>query len=311
MKSKKKSKIFLAVIIVLLIAVVASLFSVSLNLYKYVFERRFESAKEYMLSPDSFEGLIREKYTFASDKGQSLVGYKYYKSGDNKAVIVMAHGFGGGGHNSYMAIADYFASNGYIVFAYDATGNDESGGEEVGGMPQGVIDLSHAISFVKESPDFAGLPVMLFGHSWGAYSCGTVLNFQKDVKAAVLAAGFNKSLDVFEEEAGRKAGDGIKFLMPFVSVIDRIKFGQYASKTCTSGFESSDAGVMLIHSKDDDVVSFDKQFAVFREKYQNDSRFVFIAFENRGHNRLFNPNGSLDTELMNKITAFYDSYLKK
>lgn len=74
-----------------------------------------------------------------------------YSVGENQhGIIIMAHGFGGGGHNSYMDCADYFVNHGYLVFAYDATGNDESGGEGVGGLPQGVIDLDYAITFVED-----------------------------------------------------------------------------------------------------------------------------------------------------------------
>ena len=39
-----------------------------------------------------------------------------------KGVVVIAHGLGGGGQNTYMDLADYFTSNGYLVFAYDVTG---------------------------------------------------------------------------------------------------------------------------------------------------------------------------------------------
>jgi alpha-beta hydrolase superfamily lysophospholipase len=66
-----------------------------------------------------FEGLNSNRYTFTSDKGQILVGYGYYRElENNKGVVIFAHGLGGGGHNSYMGIADFFTSNGYVVFAY-------------------------------------------------------------------------------------------------------------------------------------------------------------------------------------------------
>ena len=53
-----------------------------------------------------------------------------------------------------MDVADYLSSNGYLVFAYDATGNDESEGDAVNGLPQGIIDLDYAIRFIKESNEF-------------------------------------------------------------------------------------------------------------------------------------------------------------
>jgi len=52
-----------------------------------------------------------------------------------------------------MNAADYFARNGYYVFAYDATAMDKSEGEGLGGIPQGVIDLDSAISFVERMDD--------------------------------------------------------------------------------------------------------------------------------------------------------------
>lgn len=48
--------------------------------------------------------------------------------------MVIAHGLGGGGHNTYMPFIDYFTSNSYYVFAYDVRGNDYSDGVEV--LPQ-------------------------------------------------------------------------------------------------------------------------------------------------------------------------------
>ena len=112
----------------------------------------------------------------------------------------MAHGFGGGGHNSYIDCANYFAHHGYWVFAYDATGNDESEGEGVGGLPQGVIDLDYAITFVEGSGNFPNLPIVLFGHSWGGYIVCSVLSYHPEVKAVIACSGFNSSSNMFEAE---------------------------------------------------------------------------------------------------------------
>ena len=92
-----------------------------------------------------------------------------------------------------MGLADYFASHDYLVFAYDATGNGESEGKTAKGMPQGLIDLDYAIRYIKENMELADLPLVLFGHSWGAYSSAGVLNLHPDIKAVVMAAGFNRT----------------------------------------------------------------------------------------------------------------------
>ena len=135
-KALKITLIIVGVLVVLL--VLAGIFAppiIADAVYKDNFGQRFETYEPTARSVDEFEGLNVEEYTFESDKGQKLAGYKYYRETEPKGVVVLAHGFGGGGHNSYMNIADYFTTCGYVVFAYDATGNDKSEGEEVGGLP--------------------------------------------------------------------------------------------------------------------------------------------------------------------------------
>lgn len=307
-KIKKRTKVILTIFVIGILVTVLLLFGFSAYIYQSNFGGRFESSGTPNIS--EFAGLHRERYTFSSNHGQNLVGYKYFKDDKTaKGVIVLAHGFGGGGHANYMDTADYFASNGYVVFAYDATGNDESEGKGVGGMPQGVIDLDYALKFVKGSPDFEGFPIMLFGHSWGAYSAGSVLNLHPDIKAVVMGAGFNKSTDMIEEEGRRQAGAGVDMVLPFMSLIEKVKFGKYATYTCTGGLDSSDAAVMIIHSADDEMVSFEKQFIMFSDRYKNNPRFVFVRYEDRRHNGLF----ELDEQgkgLMEQIVSFYDSYAK-
>ena len=141
------------------------------------------------------------------------MGYQYSKDNiEPKGVIVLAHGLGGGGHNSYLHLADYFSTHGYLVFAYDATGNDESEGDSVRGIPQALIDLDYSLRFVKNTPDLVHLPIMLFGHSWGAYSAGSVLNYHPDVQDVVMTAGFNRPTDVIAEAGQEIVGPAIRFL---------------------------------------------------------------------------------------------------
>ena len=117
------------VVIVLIILCFGLPFVLTRTVYEDTFGRRYESQGMMALSVDDFEGLNREQKTFFSDKGQQLVGYTYTKGNDEKkGLIVVVHGFGDGGHSGYMDVINYFADQGYYVFSYDATGNDESEG---------------------------------------------------------------------------------------------------------------------------------------------------------------------------------------
>lgn len=302
---------FLAVVLFLVILPV-----ITILIYNSRFHVRFETDSLCVFHTEQFENLVMETCTFTSNRGQKLTGYKYQKQHtENTAVpngvVVMAHGFGGGGHNLYMDVADYFASHNYLVFAYDATGNDASEGDVIGGFPQGIIDLDYAISYVKAQEEYKNLPIMLFGHSWGAYSVGNVLNFHPDVSAVIMVAGFDNSAALIKEYGGEFAGEAVQFLMPYVKFYELLKFGKYARSSAIEGFENSTADIMILHSSDDKTVPASCGYDSFYEKYQTNSRFHFILFEDRGHGKIYYTKDSnqyvrkQDTELMQQMLQFY------
>lgn len=307
MSRKRKIIVILLVALSLLLLVIP--FALSAMIYEGNFGDRYETYEPMARSIDEFEGLQSHRYTFTSNKGQVLVGYYYYRDiQDAQGVVIISHGLGGGGHNSYMGVADHFAANGYVVFAYDATGNDESEGTSVRGLPQGLIDLDYAIQFVKQSPDFAGLPIVLFGHSWGGYSVGSVLNLHPDVKAVVMVAGFDKSMDIIEEEGKRIAGEGIKVLLPYITLYERIKLGKYASYNCIDGFENSEAGVMVIYSADDEMISQEKAYDVFYDYGKDNPRFNYVKYEDRGHDSVLYSD--MSRQYKEEFNSGFDEYLK-
>ncbi|MBO4847461.1 MAG: alpha/beta fold hydrolase [Lachnospiraceae bacterium] len=302
MKSKKK-KILIALLCVLILMVIGW-WAFTISIYNENFDVRFESYEPRMLHLEDFDGLECEEYCFESDKGQKLAGYMYSYGEDQHAIVVIAHGFGGGGHNSYMDCADYFARNGFYVFAYDATGNDKSEGDGVGGIPQGVIDLDHAISFVEEN--FSGFPIVLFGHSWGGYSACSVLTYHPEVKAVIECSGCNSSADMFESGGKKQAGDLIYTMTPFVKIHERVKYGKYASNTAMDGFAASDAKIMVVHSSDDKVIYPEYGYDIYYKEYKDDPRFTFVRFEDRGHDSIMNDPDNTYTDEFN---AQFDKWL--
>lgn len=307
MKTKSKRKVLLISLAVFIVVTIIANFAISIAIYESNFNTRYEISSWIKRSTQDFEGLMSQRAVFQSSKGQQLVGYTYYKENiQPKGVVVIAHGLGGGGHNWYLDVADYFVQNGYKVFAYDATGNDESEGDAVNGLPQGAVDIDYALQYVKSNQELKGLPIMLFGHSWGAYSVGTALNKHPDVRAAVMVAGFNKSIDMITEEGKHIVGEAMQLFVPFLSVYEWFKFGSYASLSAEGGFDKSDAGVMIIHSADDARVSYKNQYERFYAKYSGNARFKFVPFTDRGHEDLYySENAVKYKEQLNKA---YDEY---
>ena len=305
--STKTKKIICIVSILLAMLFIGALWLVTVKVYDENFNHRFETYKPLAFEPEHFENLTRTKYTFESNKKQKLTGYMYstIEKTSPHAILVLAHGIGAG-HNSYMDAINYFVQNGFAVFAYDATGCDESEGRGVGGLPQGVIDLEHAISFVKNSgnfSNFSNLPIVLFGHSWGAYSVCTVLALHPDVKAVVACSGFNRSSDLLEDHGKSMVGGAIYALLPFVRLYERMQCGKYASRTAMQAFEKSNASVMVVHSEDDKVVGIQCGFDIYKNVYENDERFKFLQFSDKGHN-YFNVKGGYEEEINAQFAEF-------
>lgn len=305
-KRRSIKKILAAIAICAVVLLVGLWWAFCVVMYNANFNVRCESYEPKLFYVEDFDGLSCKNYSFTSDKGQKLAGYLYSVGDDQRGIVVIAHGFGGG-HNSYMDCAYFFAKNGYYVFAYDSTGSDASEGEGVGGTPQGVIDLDHAISFVEDNEEIPDLPIVLFGHSWGGYCVCSVLNYHPEVKAVVACCGFNSSSDMFESGGKSMAGSVIYAMVPFIKIHEFVKYGDYATNTAIDGFKTSDAAVLILHSADDDVIGIEYGYDKYYSLFKNDARFKFIRFEDRGHNNIFlDP----DNTYYDEFSAEFDKWVE-
>lgn len=220
-----KNKIKKAIVIILsLILIIAFIVFplVTINIYEFCFGYRYETASWMKYEMSEFPLLNMERSDFYARKTK-IAGYKYYKDNKNiKGVVVVAHGLGGGGHNQYMPLIDYFTTNGYYCYTYDACGNDLSEGYSVKGLPEGIIDLDFAIDHLKEIEEYQNLPIYLVGHSYGGYAAMNVLNFHPEVSGIVVLAGFNESDDLLEYYGTRAVGNASKVLMPYFKLYEKL-----------------------------------------------------------------------------------------
>ena len=304
----------------MVLLIVSVLWAGTVMVYKENFDVRITSAEKNRHSVNEYEGLSRTQYQFKSNKGQTLTAYLYSSKKapaavSPKAIVVMAHGFGGGGHTTYMDFIDYFAGKGFLVFAYDATGNDESQGlgknDGVGGLPQGVIDLDYAISFVEKSGNFPELPIVLFGHSWGGYSVVNVLNYHPEVKAVAEVAGFESSGKMFFAEGKSMAGDAVYAIMPFFYIHEFFKYGKYNFSTGVKGIRKSTTPVMIIHGSKDDMVPVEYGYDVYYKAFKDNPRVNFLLYEDMGHDNILRSkdNSSPNTQLLDTIIKMFEEVI--
>ena len=305
-----KLKKFIKVVAISLLAFLFVVHPVStVIVYESIFSGRHETEEWRKMDAGDFEGLQVERADF--DSSERLAGYKYSKNTENpRGVVVIAHGMGGGGHNKFLPYIDAFTDWGYYVFAYDAQGCDNSEGGGVGGFPQGVIDLDNALNQVKRQKEYAGLSIMLFGHSWGAYSIGCVLNIHKDIKAAVMVAGFNDTESLLGAHAEKYVGFFADVLMPTATAYEWIKYGSnYSGATVIDGIESSETSVLIVQSRDDKTVICGGGYDLYYESFNDDKDVSFVLYDDRGHSGLLFSREAV--EYQSKLLEEYESYIDK
>ena len=314
-KKRKRKRITKAAIlsgVCLLLGIPPEIMPLSTVLiYEGIYARRHKTKKYLEFQMSDYEGLTVTRSDFFEKKKTKIAGYKYSKqtSEEKKGVVVISHGLGHGGHNSYMPFVDFFTSSGYYVFTYDVHGNDNSEGKTVKGLPQGIISLDAALTHLKSIPEYKNLPIMLFGHSWGAFSVGNVLNLHPDVSAAVMVAGFNESEDLMHNYSGKLFGTFADGLMTYVEIYEDLKFGKKTTKLSTiDGIKKTDALIMIVHSRDDKVVPKEYGYDKYLKEFEGDERVSFVLYENKGHNRLYFSDAAW--EYQKKFDEECQAYLK-
>ncbi len=305
--AKKKIVIILCVMLALFV-VIPSVGTVIA--YEMIFGMRYETESWQKFTEADYDGLIMERSDFDSD-GVNIAGYRYSREGmQPKGVVVIAHGLGSGGHNNFMPFIDIFTSNDYYVFSYDVHGNGESGGKSVEGLPRGLIDLDRAISHAETIEEYAGLPFMIFGHSWGAYSGANVLALHPEIEAAVIIAGFNESEDMLLHYGKQYTGPAAPLMMPYLELYEDIKFGrEYTGLSGVEAMAQTDARIMIVHSADDETVPIDYGYDTYYEAFGDSERFDFVRYEDRGHGYLFCSEEA--AAYRNEINAGYTAYIEE
>ena len=190
------------------------------------------------------------KVTFRSGRN-SLAGYLWNETG-KRGLIVFAHGMGTG-VGYYLPEIHHFAAQGYKVFAFEYSGYPGSSGHFYG-FPQAVIDLKNALDFI----DDGSLPVILMGHSMGAYAvCAVRQCTDKQVNGIVAYAPFISSDEAVAAEAiGRMPGFG-RLLCGLILPLQRILFGKNCNPNAAEGLARANVPTLVLQGNADAEVTLD------------------------------------------------------
>jgi len=274
----------LLIIIIVLILTAAFFYIASYSAYRKAFYVRGKEATgfyEHFFS--RFPELKSKTFSFPSG-GDSLFGVCVSYEGTQKGLIVIVHGWAWN-LELYLPQAEYFAKAGYSVFLFDGTGIGRSGGSRILGLPQHLIDTGAALDFVESAPEFSGMPVFLYGHSWGGYAADAVSCLKNySIKGILSVSAYYEALGAMKMTARKRYGFlSNAFVLP-ATVVQRLAYGRAAGYTAVQGLILADCPVMVVHSKNDFTLSFEENYMKIKKGLIGKLNVQFWEAEGENHN---------------------------
>lgn len=252
---------------------------------KLVYSRAERMPYVFLFSKDDFSGLNAQKFTVKSERGHTLVGcFYYYDSPKPNRLIVFEHGMFGG-HLNYMREIEMLARGGYLVFAYDHTGCMESGGGDTGGFSGSLYDLDEIISALKAVDELKCYEISVVGHSWGGFSTLCISKFHPEIKKIVAISGFISPKDIIYQYMSGVAALYRKRIYEG----ELSKNSKYMSANAIEILGNSDTCALIIHSPNDNMVSYKKHFIKMKNAFSGKENISFLTVPNTYHNPTYTP----------------------
>ena len=272
---------FIVYMIITIISITLVLFTVFLlGLFSFVFSKRQENHPllTYFSAKD-FPNLEADPVEFLSAKKIKLRGFFYYydRSTKHKALIVMPHGIGAG-HHAYMHWIESFCAEGYLVLSYDNTGCQLSEGKGIKGIPQSIIDLKAALSYVK-STVYASYPIHVVGHSWGAYAAIRSESLTPKVQKIVAVAPLNNPTTLLASFI-----PFFTLLKPWIWLFHYVSFGQIGITSTSQVLKKTQIPTLVIAGDKDEAVPYKHHFKHYEMPADKNSFVHLHLAKGRRHN---------------------------
>lgn len=225
----------------------------------------------------------------------TLAGY-LYGAESQKGLIIVSPGHRDPNDVKLYEIM-YFVDNGWMVLCYDYTGCYNSEGNSMVGYVQAPKDLNAVIHYVESEAQFDNIPILLFGHSLGAYASTSVLQYGNDITAVVAASGFDDPKEQWEYSVKRSTGVFGALLEAYAGIYMNIKFGDKAHFSAVDGINSTDIPVFVISGTDDEFYGGESKIYIKKDKITN-ANCRFMLMDKPYH------NGHYDYFLTDRALAY-------
>ncbi len=247
------------------------------------------------LSAEDFPGLKEEKGTFVNSREAKISYFVYSFPNFKKDRIILFLPGIGPGHTAYMSEINALCSNGYKVLTLDYMGCDKSEGESLFSFNEPTRDVVDLLNHLKLDKK-----IIVVGHSLGGYTGLNIVNINNHISKAVLISGF------LSVELQLQQWTKSNFLRKRILNIEKKADPKYFGIDNMNYLKNASDKLLFIHSKDDQMVSFNNSLKLVQEI--GNPNFSFIEEDGKKHN----PNYTLESvNYMNEVFGTYNQLVKE
>lgn len=254
--SMSKSKVRMIVVLVVTLFVVSAC---AFTLDRYALSSLYSRVPDQKISLLPHYDLFEKDYP-RTDVEFQLDGYTLrghvYGADNTRGLIIFRHGIFSK-HADYLPLITAMVDKGWRIFAYDAIGCGESDGDSTLGMSQSPLDVAAAVEFVHDSGLADGMPLALWGHSWGGYGVAAALAKASDVDACVTMSGYDTPMKILDYSSTSSFGPLGKIQYPFLWLNTVIDFGDNANLSASDAIMNSGVPTLVIHGAGDGTVAYE------------------------------------------------------
>ena len=247
---------------------------------KQLYARQDNPHGIFYFGPDDFPGLQTHEYSFKSQMGHDLKGWFYhYDNPIPGRLVVFDHGMGNG-HRAYMREIETLCKMGWLVFSYDHTGCMASGGKDINGFPQSLMDLDDCLTVLKQEEALADRTISVIGHSWGGFSTMNIVALHPQITHVVAMSGF-----VSVDRIVKQSFKGVMSLYAKSMIeMEQRNSPRYSRFNALESLGKTSAKVLLIYSDDDKTVHKSVHYDPLQETLKGKANVEFLLLTGKDHN---------------------------
>ncbi len=288
MKHRNLKTAISSLVVSLAIFLVAS-FLIVMIIYEGLFSRTEVYEHSLFITYEDMEKYYISREISFDSEGTEIYG-RIYDNDASDRLVILSHSKDSSGENM-LSEARFFLDNGYSAMVFDFTGHGQSGNTSQIGLQRSVTDLKNAVSFA-EGENYHH--IYLYGSGVGGYASAAVGADGETVESVAAVAAFSTVWDMTIQYATEGMGILGYIEYPVMMLYQQLVFRLDTERSAVDGINTSKGPVIVINSREDDTVIYDKAALINSAGDITAQNVTFKTLETGRHGSLMRTQAAND-----------------